>query len=107
MGGIGHWMTVRCHPMLGQGVTATEGKQQGEQHGGYNEEQGGGGGGGGGGGVGDSDKRWEGGRRVLPGERHLPRFLSYSRILQTLKNFSSKHLQKDSERLKWLNFKTP
>ena len=74
MGGIGHWMTVRCHPMLGQGVTATEGKQQGEQHGGYNEEQGGGGGGGGGGGVGDSDKRWEGGRRVLPGERHLPRF---------------------------------
>ena len=62
--GICHW--VRCHPMLGQGVAATEGKQ-GEQHGGYNEEQGGGGGGG----MGDG-RRERG--RVFPGERHLSQF---------------------------------
>ena len=57
-------MSVRCQPMLGQGVAATEG-EQGEQHGGYNEEQGGGGGG-----MGGEDER----RRELPRERHLSRY---------------------------------
>ena len=71
--------------MLGQGVAATEGKQQGEQHGGYNEKQGGGGGGG----VGDKDKRRE---RVLPGERHLPRFPLLFPHSPDSENISSKHL---------------
>ena len=47
------------------------------------------------------------GGEFCQGKDIFPVFLSYSRILQTLKIFPSKHLQKDSERLKWLNFKTP